>query len=333
MRKHLLPLLALLCALLLPAAALGETIVTSFFPIYLFARNLTEGVDDLEVVCLTPPSSGCLHDYQLQTGDMKRLARADVFLINGAGMEPYLANVTAAFPELPIVDASVGIALLESCVEHDHDHGSHEESHDHDEHEDDGHDEHDHEAEGHDHEAELSGHDEHEYNAHIWLDADNAVTMVRNLADGLIARYPQHADAIADNRDAYILRLTALDAELSAAVSALPHADVITSHEAFPYFAQAYGLHVVGILNREPEDALSPRALAALCGTVTELGNPPLFTEPQYDDAAARTISRETGAPVFVLDPIVTGPDDVPLTYYEDVMRANVQVLLEALSN
>ena len=334
--KKLLPrLLALLCALLLPAAALGETIVASFFPVYLFARNLTEGVGELEVVCLTPPSGGCLHDYQLQTGDMKRLARADVFLINGAGMEPYLANVAAAFPELPIVDASTGIALLESCVEHDHDHTGHAGGHDHDTHDGDDHDDHDHEAEEHDHEAELAahdGHDDHEYNAHIWLDAENAIIMVRNLADGLIARYPQHADAIAANRDAYVARLTALDAELSAAVSVLPHADVITFHEAFPYFAQAYGLHVVGILNREPEDALSPRALADLCGTVTELGNPPLFTEPQYDDAAARTISRETGAPVYTLDPIVTGPDDVPLTYYEDVMRANVQVLLEALA-
>lgn len=331
--KKSIPLLALLCALLLPAAALGETIVASFFPVYLFARNLTVGVDGLEVVCLTPPSGGCLHDYQLQTGDMKRLARADLFLINGAGMEPYLANVAAAFPELPVVDASAGVPLLESCVEHDHDHGEAADEHDHDDHDADDHDGHDHEAEEHDHEAELTAHDDHdhEFNAHIWLDADNAVTMVRNLADGLIARFPQHAEAIAANRDAYIARLSALDAELNAAMSDLPHADVITFHEAFPYFAEAYGLHVVGILNREPEDALSPRALATLCQTVTGLGNPPLFTEPQYDDAAARTISRETGAPVYTLDPIVTGPDDAPLTYYEDVMRANVQVLLEAL--
>lgn len=332
--KKSLTLLALLCALLLPASALGETIVTSFYPVWLFARTLTDGIDGLQVECLTPPTGGCLHDYQLQTGDMKQLARADIFLINGAGMEPYMASVTAAFPELPVVDASAGVELLESCVEHDHDHGEPDE-HDHDEHDADGHGDHDHDGEEHDHEAELAedDHDEHEYNAHIWLDAGNAIMMVRNLAGGLIARYPQHEAAITANRDACIARLTALDEELTAAMAALPHTDVITFHEAFPYFAQAYGLHVAGILNREPDDALSPRALAALCRTVTELGNPPLFTEPQYDDAAARTISRETGAPVFVLDPIVTGPDDAPLTYYEDVMRANVQVLLEALGN
>ena len=66
--------------------------------------------------------------------------------------------------------------------------------------------------------------------------------------------------------------------------------------------------------------------------TVRDLGNPPLFIEPQYADVAAQTVSRETGAPVYTLDPIVTGPEqDAPLTYYEDVMRQNMTVLLEAL--
>ncbi len=304
--KKLIPCLALLLALLLPCAALGETIVTSFFPIYLFALNLTDGVEGLEVVCLTPPTAGCLHDYQLQTGDMKRLARADLFLINGAGMEGYLSGVLEAFPELMVVDASTGVTLLESCVEHDHGEPDGEEDHD--------------------------GH-HHEHNAHIWLDAQNAILMVRNLADGLMTRFPQHAEAIARNRNAYIARLEAVDAELTATLAGLPHADVITFHEAFPYFAEAYGLHVAAVLNHEPEDALSPRTLATLCETVIHLGNPPLFIEPQYEDAAARTISRETGAPVYTLDPIVTGPEDVPLDWYETVMRQNMQVLLEALNH
>ena len=254
-----------------------------------------------------------MHDYQLQTGDMKRLAQADVFLINGAGMEAYLSNVQEAFPALPVVDASTGVELLESCVEHhhDHDHGASEE-------EEDG-DDHDH---------------GHEVNAHIWLDASNAVIMVDNLAAGLTAELPGHADAIEANRAAYTAHLAALDAEMKASLADLPHADVITFHEAFPYFANAYGLHVAAVLNREPEDALTPRTLAHLCETVMELGNPPLFIEPQYEDTAARTISRETGAPVFVLDPIVTGPEgDAPLDWYETVMRENVQVLLEALSH
>ena len=299
MKKCLTLILALLM-LAMPAAASAETVVTSFFPIYLFTLNLLSGIDDVEVFNLAAPGTGCLHDYQLQTGDMKMLARADAFLINGAGMEGYLKGVFETFPQLPIADASIGIELLEDCSDHSHD--------------------------GEDH--------DHAYNAHIWLDVQNAILMVNNLADGLMAALPDHAGAIAANRDAYVTRLTALDAELTAALSAVPQKDIITFHEAFPYFAQAYGLNVAAVVNRDPDDALSPRQLAELCKTVSALGAPPLFIEPQYEDKAAQTIARETGATIHTLDPIVTGPQtDVPLTLYEDVMLQNLAVLLEALCN
>lgn len=292
-------LAALLAALLLPVGAMAQTIVTSFYPIYLFTLNLTDGIEGLEVRNMAAPGTGCLHDYQLQTSDMKKLAEADAFLINGAGMESYLTNVMEAFPDLPVVDASTGIELL--CSDGD----------DHDEHE---------------------NHDHGEYNAHVWLDAGNAQIMVNNLAEGLMTVCPEAAQAIAANRDAYLARLNALDEEITAALADLPRKDIITFHEAFPYFANAYGLNVAAVVNREPGDALSPAALATLVKLVKELGAPPLFTEPQYEDMAAQTLARETGAKVYTLDPVVTGPEtDVPLTYYEDVMRANVQVLLTAL--
>ena len=156
--------------------------------------------------------------------------------------------------------------------------------------------------------------------------------MVANLAEGLIAALPEHAEAIAANRDAYLIRLSALDEELTEGLADLPHRDIITFHEAFPYFAQAYGLNVAAVVNREPGDALSPARLAELVQVVRNLGAPPLFVEPQYDDMAARTLSAETGAPVYQLDPVVTGPEEnIPLTYYEDIMRQNMTVLQEAL--
>ena len=301
----------LLALLALPAASLAETVVTSFYPIYLFTLNLTDGIDGVEVHNLAAPGTGCLHDYQLQTGDMKKLAQADVFLINGAGMESFLPGVTDTFPSLPVVNASEGIDLLDAEVE-----GVVIDAHD-------GHDEDEH----HDHD-----HDDGSYNAHIWLDAANAQIMVANLAEGLIAALPEHAEAIAANRDAYLIRLSALDEELTEGLADLPHRDIITFHEAFPYFAQAYGLNVAAVVNREPGDALSPARLAELVQVVRDLGAPPLFVEPQYDDMAARTLSAETGAPVYELDPVVTGPEeDIPLTYYEDTMRQNMTVLQEAL--
>lgn len=298
--KKIISLLLSLLLLCTPAFASAETIVTSFYPIYLFALNLLDGTEGVTLTSLAEPGAGCLHDYQLQTGDMKALAKADAFLINGAGMEGYLEGVFEAFPTLPVVDASSGIALLEDCSDHDHDH------------------------EGHDH--------DHAVNAHIWLDAQNAILMVNNLAEGLMAALPSQADVIAANRNAYTTRLTILDAELKSALEEVPNRDIITFHEAFPYFAKAYGLNVAAVVNRDPDDALSPRALAELCKLVESLGAPPLFVEPQYEDMAAQTIARETGAALHTLDPIVTGPDtDVPLTYYEDVMRQNLAVLLDAL--
>lgn len=299
----------LLALLALPAASLAETVVTSFYPIYLFTLNLTDGIDGVEVHNLAAPGTGCLHDYQLQTGDMKKLAQADVFLINGAGMESFLPGVTDAFPSLPVVNASEGIDLLDAEVE-----GVVIDAHD-----------------GHD-EDENHDHDDGSYNAHVWLDAANAQIMVANLAEGLIAALPEHAEAIAANRDAYLIRLSALDEELTEGLADLPRKDIITFHEAFPYFAQAYGLNVAAVVNREPGDALSPARLAELVQVVRNLGAPPLFVEPQYDDMAARTLSAETGAPVYQLDPVVTGPEEnIPLTYYEDIMRQNMTVLQEAL--
>ena len=293
--KKLLALLIALC--LLPAFASAETVVTSFYPIYLFTLNLLDGVEDVTVRNLAAPDTGCLHDYQLQTGDMKTLAAADVFLINGAGMESYLDSVFDAFPALPVTDASRGVRLMEADM------------------------------------AGLSlGIADTLFNAHIWLDPGNAALMVLNLADGLMRAMPDQATTIAANRDAYLDRLEALDATLHENLGALASRDIVTFHEAFPYFAKAYNLNVAAVVNRDPGDSLSPAALGELVLLIRDLGLPPLFVEPQYDDLAAQTLARETGAAVYMLDPIVTGPvEDVPLTYYEDIMLENMRVLVEAL--
>ena len=111
--KRILALALALC-LLCPLAAAAETVVTSFYPIWLIALNLTEGIDGITVANLAEPATGCLHDYTLQNSDMVALSKADVLLINGAGMESFLPVVTGAFPDLPVVDASAGVLLLES---------------------------------------------------------------------------------------------------------------------------------------------------------------------------------------------------------------------------
>ncbi|MBR6754010.1 MAG: zinc ABC transporter substrate-binding protein [Clostridia bacterium] len=292
----------LLAVLLCCPAALAEDVqlVASFYPVYIFAQNILQDVPGVSLSCMTAPSTGCLHDYQLLAGDMLKLSKADALLINGAGMEVFLPAVKHQLPEMRIVDCSEGIELLCADEEHHHDH--------------------DHE---HKHEAE-------EYNAHIWLDPKNAIQMVKNMESQLIDLMPEHAETIAKNASAYITRLEELDAYITDRLLAIPSRQIVTFHDSFPYFAKAYDLHIVAVVSMEPEDPLSPQTLTDVIHQVTAAGNPPLFAEPQYRNAALEVISRETGAPVYLLDPLVTG--DGSMTAYEDVMKKNLHTLLEALS-
>ena len=298
MKKKSLAVLLAAVLLFLPVFACGETVVTSFYPIWLFTLNLTEGLEGVTVRNLTAPDTGCLHDYQLQIADMKVLEGADVFLISGAGMETFLPKLEAAFPDLPVVSATEGVPLLSMDS------------------------------------ALQIGEAESEVNAHVWLDAGRAVLMCENLAEGLKAALPDRAEAVQANLDAYRARLETLDAALKEGLSGLSRRDIITFHEAFPYFAEAYGLRVVAVVNKEPGEAVSAAQMAELISLIRELGNPPLFVEPQYEELSARTLSEETGAPVFTLDPVVTGPEtEVPLDYYETVMLRNMTTLQAALGD
>lgn len=93
-----------------------QTVITAtFYPIYIYLANLTQGIDGIAIECLTPPSGGCLHDYQLTTSDMKLLDKTDILVANGAGMEGFLQDITPQFPFVQVVDASDGYTLLESA--------------------------------------------------------------------------------------------------------------------------------------------------------------------------------------------------------------------------
>ncbi len=289
--------IALLFLLLfLPVASSAETIVTSFYPVWLITLNLTKGLDHVTVRNLAAPSAGCLHDYQLQTADMKVLSDADALLVNGAGMEAFLPEISRAMPDLPVIVASDGIDLLKNDC------------------------------------TVQIGDAEEEVNSHIWLDPKRAIQMAENLAEGLNGVLPGAEDLIAANLAEYRARLLELDESIKKGLENLVSRDIVTFHEAFPYFASAYELRVVAVVNKEPGETLSPAQMGQLILAIQDLGNPPLFVEPQYTDLSARTLANETGSKVFILDPVVTGPEeDVPLDYYEKIMLQNMDSLISAL--
>lgn len=89
-------------------------IVASFYPVYVIALNVADGVNGARVVNMTPPVTGCLHDYSVTAGDMKNLENADIFLFNGAGMESFLDKIAGKYPGLKTAELSKGISLIKS---------------------------------------------------------------------------------------------------------------------------------------------------------------------------------------------------------------------------
>ena len=262
-------------------------IVTSFYPMYVATINITQGVDGVTVTNMTKPQTGCLHDYQLMTEDMKTLEKADAFVINGAGMESFLDKVVEQQKNLKIIDASKGIELLK---------------------------------------------DDDEENPHVWLSVTDAILQVKNIAEQLKAADPKHADAYEKNAAAYIKKLEALKAEMHTELDTVPNKDIVTFHEAFPYFAKEFGLNIISVVEREPGTEPTPAELQETIEQVKKLPVKVLFTEPQYSPSAAETIARETGAKIYTLDPVVTGEaNDQALNAYIDTMKKNMETLKTAL--
>jgi zinc transport system substrate-binding protein len=85
------------------------TIITSFYPVYIMAQNITADVPGVKLINLTGPQTGCLHDYQLTPENVKTLQQADIFIVNGAGTESFMDKVTAQQKQLKIITASQGI--------------------------------------------------------------------------------------------------------------------------------------------------------------------------------------------------------------------------------
>jgi len=299
-KKIITALLALLLALTLAGCGSQQNatskskdgtlhIVTSFYPMYIDVINITKGVDGVEVTNLTEPQTGCLHDYQLTTDNLKTLEKADVFVINGAGMEQFLAKIADNQPNLKVIEASKSddIHLLQ---------------------------------------------DDEGPNPHVWLSITYSIEQVKNISRHLCALDPAHADAYKKNTLEYINKLTQLREEMHQELDDLPHKDIVTFHEAFPYLAKEFKLNIVGVIEREPGTEPSPAELEQTIDQVNALPVKVLFTEPQYSPSAAQTIARETSGQIYTLDPIVTGEaTPAAANDYLQKMRQNMQTLKAAL--
>jgi zinc transport system substrate-binding protein len=166
-------------------------------------------------------------------------------------------------------------------------------------------------------------------NPHVWTGIGHAITQVKNLSRFMSEADPGAASRYERNGREYIARLEALRREMHEGLDAYKGTPIVTFHEAFPYFAEEFGLRIVGVIERDPGSAPSARELADTIGTIRKLRVKALFSEPQYPAQAAETIARETGVHLYPLDPAVTGP--VTPGAYIDTMKRNLATLRVAL--
>ncbi|MGH3051498.1 MAG: metal ABC transporter substrate-binding protein [Gaiellaceae bacterium] len=159
---------------------------------------------------------------------------------------------------------------------------------------------------------------------HVWLDPLRYADVVKGVGDAL--QRPQAARALVD-------RLRALDAELERGLAECDRRELVTSHDAFGYLAERYGLEQVPITGISPEAEPSPRDLERVARLARELGVTTIYFETLVSPEVAETVAREVGAETAVLDPL-EGLSDEDLADGEDyfsVMRANLRALQEGL--
>lgn len=310
--------------ILIGALALGATlaraelnVLCTTFPIYQIARNVAQGRAGVDLQLMLPAGMGCPHDYALTPQDMRKLAAADVLVVNGLGLEEFLgAPVRTANPDIETIDSSAGIPDL---LEYAHEHSEAEEEHDHEAEADHGHEEHDH------------GHHHHEgVNPHLFASPRQAARIALNVAAGLSKADPEGAGVYFRNAQAYADRLNALADEMAALGRTLKNNRIVEPHGVFDYLARDMGLEVVAVLRPHGQEP-SAAEMLELVRTLRAKQAGAIFTEPQYPAKVGAALARETSLPTATLDPVATGPDAAPLDYYETAMRQNMETLRATL--
>jgi zinc transport system substrate-binding protein len=252
------------------------------------------GGDLVSVQNLTPPGVEP-HDLELAPDDIEAIANADVIVYLGGGFQPAVEDALAEAEHAVTVDALNAVATNAAPAS----------------------------------EAEEGL----TVDPHVWLDPARYEEIVRAVADALAKADPANEATYAANAQAYIAQIAALDEEFRAGLSDCGRTTIVTSHEAFGYLADAYGLTQVGILGLSPEAEPDPRRLAELRDLVEREGVTTIFAEELVSPKVAETLASEAGVQVAVLNPIesLTDAQEKAGEDYLSVMRENLDTLRKAL--
>lgn len=278
-------------------------VVTSFYPIYIAAENVIGDTEGVTLTNLTGEQTGCLHDYQLTTEDMKHLSKADVFLINGGGMESFLSSVAKQYQDLELVDTSASFAkeaaarLEEEEKTADAQNGEEKKASD---------PQNGHEAEKNGSEPEESG-EEEESNAHYWMNMADYQKQVQAIADGLSKADPDHAEAYAANARAYQAKIQKLIDASADLKKKLSGRRIIVFHEALEFFAENFDMKTVADLDLDEERQVSANEVSGILGAIRNDGVRLVLAERLYGESMGNTVRSETDAEVLYMNTLVRG--------------------------
>ena len=271
----------------------GKTSVIASF--YPLAEAAQQvGGDLVSVENLTPPGVEP-HDLELAPDDIEAIATADVIVYLGGGFQPAVEDAISQAEDAVTVDALEAVDTNEAPPS----------------------------------EAEEGL----TVDPHVWLDPGRYEEVARTVADALSEADPTNESSYDADADAYVAKVAELDEEFRADLANCERTTIVTSHEAFAYMAEAYGLTEVGIAGLSPEAEPSARRLAELKDLVEQEGITTIFAEELVSPRVAETLADEAGISVEVLDPLESLTDEQMAAGedYLSVMRENLAILRGAL--
>lgn len=287
----------LLCLFLsaLPAQAREQEklYAASVYPVWLLLQEVAREVPGVRVELLLPASTGCPHDYAMTPQDRRTLARADVLVLNGLGLESFLGESarlkSLMKPGASVVDSSLGVEKILKEGRHD--------------------------------------------NPHIFASPSMAAQMTRSMAGQLAALDPEHAALYRENGERAALRLEALAAECRKRGGCLKARGIVAQHSIFRYLARDIGLTVESLIQPHEGQEPSARELMDLVRLIREKNVAAVITEPQYPARAGQALAAETGIPCFSLNPVDHGPENADLAWYERALYENLDLLEKNLGS
>lgn len=284
-------------------AALAEPlkVVASFSIIGDFAQNV--GGDRIELTTLVGPD-GDAHVYEPSPADAVKMSKADVVLVNGLQFEGFLQRlVEASATKATVVELTKGVVPIKM-------------------------------KQGHDHAAESDGHNHGDLDPHAFQSIANAKIYVKNIADAFCAADAAGCDSYKANATTYTAKLDKAEAEVKAAVAEIPQdkRTIITSHDAFGYFENAYGLTFLAPEGISTEAEASAADVAALISQVRGDKASAIFVENITNPRLVEQIASETGIKVGgTLYSDALSKADGPAATYIDMMKNNIATITGAI--